>query len=545
MGYIVWCDTLQHDLHSYRCCSTICPNKYSHLDRAYTVLEHQEDHGRLRAAASIPHHYQSILLCTKCFNFIMSAPSPIRRKTDLYRFETHPSVTTTSAKTLNNPEFRMSKLPQVDDKPLPISHEHVLDAAARLHPMFQSTGRCTELDLGSMIIGPSSNSRRTPSGEVLRNEEIVSTLNEVRKYEKARQVAHMVKSIGDGLHIQDKDGADPRLLLTRPLYVAPPKERYKKQGLGQWDRRKSRKEYVLSQTSTPLKGRAKLPEYDMATPLRPPRFCHCREPEDPSKELIRCANDRCSIGWFHLECTGLRRLPTVHEQFKCRYCSDSLEDLPECRTVRDNHGQKNSRQTDKISSLQAPPDSEGVRTQHEHAVNHDKKASKPEALSCDRSRSDVAVDGFTHEKMHAISSRRSRPSLTYQSTNGDESPSPLRAVLSTASAPLTPVRKNRLPTAKFDLITAVTEPTHQSHVALSDCIGLSNTIFESASQSTIDEPSTPPMQPTMASKPWGTPVNIDKYWRPVCEPEESSTQKRDYEVFALDAESDADSCQRE
>lgn len=367
----------------------------------------------------------------------MSAPSPVRRKTDLYRFETHPPVTTTSANTINDPESRMSRSPQVDDKPLPISHEHILDAAARLHPMFQSTGQCSELKLKNATPGPCSNSRRTPAAEVLRNEEIVSTLNEVRKYERARQVAHVVEIIGDGLRVQDKDDADPHLLLTRPLYVAPPKERYKKQGLEQWDRRKNRKEYMLSQASTPIKGRAKLPEYDMATPSRPPRFCYCREPEDPSKELIRCANDRCFIGCFHLECTRLRRPPTVHEQFKCRYCSDDLRDLPERSTAKHVYERENSQQGNLIFSLQPPPDLEGVRIEDEPAVNHDEKASKPEALSCDRSRWDVAVNDFTHENMHAISLRRSRPSLTHQSTNADETPCPLRAVISTASAPLT------------------------------------------------------------------------------------------------------------
>ena len=48
------------------------------------------------------------------------------------------------------------------------------------------------------------------------------------------------------------------------------------------------------------------------------RFCLCQEPE--SWDMVRCHNDACLNGRFHLECVGLRKMPMETRPWYCPKC---------------------------------------------------------------------------------------------------------------------------------------------------------------------------------------------------------------------------------
>lgn len=66
-----------------------------------------------------------------------------------------------------------------------------------------------------------------PTG-ALRNDEIVNTLAEVKRYEKARRPTFVAQDTDEQTHVDGENVVDPDLLITRPRYVKPPDERYKK-----------------------------------------------------------------------------------------------------------------------------------------------------------------------------------------------------------------------------------------------------------------------------------------------------------------------------
>lgn len=47
-------------------------------------------------------------------------------------------------------------------------------------------------------------------------------------------------------------------------------------------------------------------------------YCICSKPA--AGEMIRCANARCEIGWFHLDCMKLKRKPLRHDKWCCSTC---------------------------------------------------------------------------------------------------------------------------------------------------------------------------------------------------------------------------------
>lgn len=200
-----------------------------------------------------------------------------------------------------------------------VAQRTVLSAAERLYPKIEPA-ETAPLSFRDKNIKPDHafnhhpNSKQALDLRALKQLEINETLAEVSKYEKALKAA---KSQLRHLDIRSPS-PDASVLITRPFYMEPREDRYKKQGLTRWDRAKYSKalrQSNLHSTPTPVKG--------MSTKML---YCYCREP-DNGREMVRCSKQWCPVGWFHLQCTGLDRLPFLNEEFHCCYCSDGLGPL--------------------------------------------------------------------------------------------------------------------------------------------------------------------------------------------------------------------------
>jgi hypothetical protein len=138
--------------------------------------------------------------------------------------------------------------------------------------------------------------------------EIEEILIHVEKYEKRRF----------------DDFAAPQkshLVITQPLQM-PGEERYKKQGLGEWDKKKERttggkrdRKSDGSNTTTSLTKSLKT------------RICHCGEPAGVG-QVVKCGAEFCPVGAYHLECTGLREKSREGMVWLCSNCSNAPEGTP-------------------------------------------------------------------------------------------------------------------------------------------------------------------------------------------------------------------------
>lgn len=163
-----------------------------------------------------------------------------------------------------------------------------------------------------------SNSSRAKSLRAHVQQDIDQSLREVAKYERARK---------NELENKASSTQKANLLITRPYYMEPKTQRYKKQGLTERDYKrdlKLRKEVIDGKTE--VQSPIAMP---VLSPLRSifkeDRICSCREPDDGT-EILRCSAELCPIGWFHLRCTKLSRMPTIHEAFHCEYCRNSSDE---------------------------------------------------------------------------------------------------------------------------------------------------------------------------------------------------------------------------
>lgn len=194
----------------------------------------------------------------------------------------------------------------------------VLSAAERLYPKIKPA-KTTPASFRDKNVTPDHAFKHAPNSKqaldlrALKQLEINETLAEVSKYEKALKAA---KSQLHRLNIRSLS-PDASVLITRPHYMEPKEDRYKKQGLTRYDRAK----YTESLRRDALNAPA--PVKDMSKNLL---FCYCREPDD-GREMVRCSKQWCPVGWFHLNCTGLDRLPFLNEEFHCCYCSDGVGPL--------------------------------------------------------------------------------------------------------------------------------------------------------------------------------------------------------------------------
>lgn len=140
-----------------------------------------------------------------------------------------------------------------------------------------------------------------------KRQEIETTLNEVRKFERCRTRSQE--------SIENVDSTTlPDLHITRPIYMETAKDRYKKQGLGRWNQvvtlRNSRSSpSQMSSASTRLNSDVQL-------------RCYCREPDSGTEPMVKCNNEWCPIGWFHARCAGCQDEDSEYEHFLCDYCRE-------------------------------------------------------------------------------------------------------------------------------------------------------------------------------------------------------------------------------
>lgn len=208
-----------------------------------------------------------------------------------------------------------------------VSHENILSAAERLYPKIapaRSTAtsvRQKDVQQDSAFLHP-TNSKRALQLRALKQLETNEILAEVSKYEKGLRAAN---SQLRNSNIRETS-PDASVLITRPSYMESKEYRYKKQGLTEYDKRKSRRDQP--DLKNPPNSPFKPPKFvkDPQAPRAKIYYCYCREEED-GREMIRCSKEWCPVGWFHLDCTGLDRLPYLNEEFHCCYCSDGLGHL--------------------------------------------------------------------------------------------------------------------------------------------------------------------------------------------------------------------------
>jgi hypothetical protein len=115
----------------------------------------------------------------------------------------------------------------------------------------------------------------------------------------------------------------PSLRILRPIDLPRPEERYKKQGLGVRDWRLWRSSLLATHAQDDnaapitIDGKAEDDHHHLA-PVE--KFCYCRQPDD-LKGMVQCGAEFCLIGWVHLKCSGLPRIPVGDETWFCSECS--------------------------------------------------------------------------------------------------------------------------------------------------------------------------------------------------------------------------------
>jgi hypothetical protein len=137
-------------------------------------------------------------------------------------------------------------------------------------------------------------------------------LCQVAYVQEARQLSHS-HNMGDL----------PSLKISRPTDLPRLQERYKKQGLTRYDWRVWRNLLPPTHFQDASTASATVGTNDENAEQLVPlveRFCHCYEPDD-FKGMVRCSAEFCLVGWVHLRCSGLPRLPVKNETWFCSQCS--------------------------------------------------------------------------------------------------------------------------------------------------------------------------------------------------------------------------------
>lgn len=146
-----------------------------------------------------------------------------------------------------------------------------------------------------------SNSSQANSLRRRRATEIDDILADVDKYEKRRQ--------GESGQAQKSP-----LLIVPPPQV-PGEERYRKQGLTDWDKKKEQR--VVSRRDANSRGSV---ISTISTMTLTVRIRKCRESSGVGA-VLRCSAAFCPVGLFHLECTGLLQQPAANLIWTCSECS--------------------------------------------------------------------------------------------------------------------------------------------------------------------------------------------------------------------------------
>jgi len=118
-------------------------------------------------------------------------------------------------------------------------------------------------------------------------------------------------------------GELPSLEISRPTDLPRRQERYKKQGLTQYDWHVWRNLLPATHFQDASAASATVGMKDESAEQLVPqveRFCYCYEPDD-FKGMVQCGAEFCLVGWVHLRCSGLPRLPVENETWFCSQCS--------------------------------------------------------------------------------------------------------------------------------------------------------------------------------------------------------------------------------
>lgn len=392
-----------------------------------------------------------------------------------------------------------------------IDHEDVMYAVVRLYPDVQpgnypSTSFLDKYGRPDQAFNWPSNSPENCVRRAYKQHEIEKTLAEVAKYEKAilneRSEAHD--------NLTRESSPDASVLITRPAYMEPKEDRYKKQGHTRHDWHKYSKEKRQSeslndtQPNTPLAWPIKLPDQFQE------RFCYCREIDDGT-EVLKCSSELCPIGWFHLQCTDLERLPAIHEQFLCCYCSGGTDAF----VTRDLSDEDTSSLTEPSTPL--GDDSIAGHFEDEKGDNGmGAEEEEQDADSVDDDAGSIFENSRPNEegiKWPAVNEPDATQAVTCLTGLSDNSTD--LSCIDPSEAELGDEGNLRAPQALEEHDVSATKSS--SLVGVGTSSPLSPTISDpasdndQASQATTAAPVTPPLQPVHpATKPWGTPINLNK-----------------------------------
>jgi len=402
--------------------------------------------------------------------------------------------------------------PAVSNAPGPllldgIHHEDVMHAAARLYPdtrsrAYPATSFTDKRGRPDQAFNWPSNSPENHTRRAYKQYETEKTLAEVAKYEKAI-LDERVERHGRPTR---EPSPDVSVLITRPAYLEPREDRYKKQGLTRHDWHKYSKEKRRSEPHDDTR-----PDTSLALPIKlsdqlQGNFCYCRGGDDGT-EMLKCSSELCPIGWFHLSCTDLKRLPTIHEQFHCCYCSDAS-------VTRSMLTENRSSSTEPNTPLSAAHMLENTDETFDNGWDAEQEEKDTEE-----------VDGDVHCTLEGNLSNQvgirwpavNSPHSTHATTcltglsNGDADLSST-GLSEAESAEEQNLRGSQAwGNHKLSAITSSPLATVDTSSPVSPSTSDLTSGHNQTSRITTEAPLTPPLQPVrLMTKPWGTPINLNK-----------------------------------
>jgi hypothetical protein len=314
--------------------------------------------------------------------------------------------------------------------------------------------------------------------------EIEEILIHVNKYEKRRS----------------DDFATPQkspLVITPPLQM-PGEERYKKQGLGEWDKKKERttsgkrdRKSDGSNTTT------------SSTKCLKTRICHCGEPAGVG-QVVKCGAEFCPVGAYHLECTGLREKPRKGMVWLCSNCSDAPEGTLVAAAASESEEEMQVGDID--DEYDDETDEEGYFSDESFCDGDQMSIADGEVESSSEPttphRVDAAVETFTPVNRQQNSGPPSTPTRTIDASTSSFTPvNPGRT-----PGTITPFTIRCLPAFSLD-----GPPTIDGMVQLCLPVGLSETTFEDLAPFIIAETNVASLR-ALTPEHMGT---LDE-WRALC-----------------------------
>lgn len=388
-----------------------------------------------------------------------------------------------------------------------IHHEHVMHAAARLYPdirprAYPATSFTDKRGRPDQAFNWPSNSPENHARRSYKQHETGKTLAEVAKYEKAI----LDERVERDDRLTREPSPDVSVLITRPAYLEPREDRYKKQGLTRHDWHKYSKEKRRSEPHGDTR-----PDTPLASPIKLPdqlqeNFCYCRGGDDGT-EMLKCSSELCPVGWSHLSCTDLKRLPTIHEQFYCYYCSDAS-------ATRSMLTENRSSSTEPTTPLSAGLMLKNIDETFDNGWDAEQEEKDAEDVDDDvHSTFEGNLSNQVGIKWPAVNSSHSTHATTCLTglSNGDAGLS----LTGLSEADLGEEQNLRGSQAsgnhKTSAITSSPLATVETSSPASPSTSDLTLGHNQTSRTMTEAPVTPPLQPVRPmTKPWGTPINLDK-----------------------------------